>query len=165
MEGKNNLKHKEELDMQKQNFSIDTTNPQSVYFLSNSDDPSNIISSVILNGKNYANWSCLTVNALKSNNKLGFAYGSITKPLMTSPKILTWERCNSMVIEWLYNVINKNLHGLVAYVETARQIWVDLKESYCQGHAIWIHQIKRELSLITQGKQSIAEYFTNLKTL
>jgi len=28
-----------------------------------------------------------------------------------------------------------------------------------------IHQIKRELTLTTQGRHNIAEYYTNLKTL
>jgi len=51
--------------MQKQDFSVDTTNPQSIYFLSSSNGLSNVISPVNLNGDNYANESRLTVNALK----------------------------------------------------------------------------------------------------
>lgn len=70
-----------------------------------------------------------------------------------------------MFIAWMYNVIDKNIHGSVAYVEIARQIWVDLEERYSQGNAIRIHQIKRELTLTTQGRLSVSDYFTNLKAL
>jgi len=33
-----------------------------------------------------------------------------------------------MVIAWLYNIINKNLHDPMAYAETANEIWRDLRE-------------------------------------
>lgn len=114
---------------------------------------------------NYANWSRLAINALKSKNKLGFADCSITKPQVASPEAHTWERSNSKVIAWLYNIIDKNLHGSIANTETTRQIWTNLEERYSQGHAIKVHQIKRELTFTTQGKLSVAQYFTNLKTL
>ena len=121
---------------------------------------------MILNGDSYANWSRLTISALKSKNKLDFFDGRITKPQdISSPKAYTWERSNSVVIAWLYNIIDKNLHGSVAYAEMARQIWTNLEERYSQGHVIRVHQIKRELSLTTQGKLSVAECFTNLNTL
>lgn len=58
-----------------------------------------------------------------------------------------------------------SLHGSVAYAETARHIWIDLEERYSQGNAIRIHQIKRELTLTTQGTLNVADYFTNLKSL
>ena len=31
-----------------------------------------------------------------------------------------------MVIAWLHNVIDKNLHGSVAYAETAKELWLIL---------------------------------------
>ena len=81
---------------------------------------SNIISQVNLNDNNSANWSRLTINALKYNNKLGFVDRSVIKPSISSPEFFAWERCNSMVIAWLYNIIDKYLHMSMAYVETAR---------------------------------------------
>jgi len=73
-----------------------------------------------LNNNNHANWSRLTTNALKSKNKLGFIDGNVTKPSISSPEFFAWERCNSIVIVWLYNIIDKNLHGSVAYAETTQ---------------------------------------------
>lgn len=53
-----------------------------------------------------------------------------------------------MVTAWLYNVIDKNLHGSVAYASTARAIWSDLEERYSQGNTIRIHQLKQEITLV-----------------
>ena len=74
-------------------------------------------------------------------------------------------RDNSMVIAWLHNVIDKNLHGLVAYAETAKELWFDLKDHYSEGNEILIHQLKRDIALTSQGNLSITKYFTKLKTL
>ena len=103
-------------------FPVDPNNPQSTYYLSSSDSPGNVICSVSLDGENYANWSKVVVNALKSKNKLSFIDGSLTKPKNSSPAVHVWEKCNAMVVAWLYNVINKNLHSSVAYTKTASEI-------------------------------------------
>ena len=70
-----------------------------------------------------------------------------------------------MVVAWLYNVIDKTLHGSVAYAEKASEIWTDLKERYSQGNEIRVHQLKREINLATQDNMNVTEYFTKLKTL
>ena len=69
-----------------------------------------------------------------------------------------------MVIAWLHNVIDKNLHGSVADAETAKELWSDLKDYYSQGNEIRVHQLKRDTALTSQGNLSITEYFTKLKT-
>jgi len=38
-----------------------------------------------------------------------------------------------MVKTWLYNLIDNNLHGSIAYASAARTIWVDLEDRYSQG--------------------------------
>ena len=144
---------------------ININDPQSPYYLCASDNPGNIICPTMFTGDNYANWSHLVTNALKSKNKLAFVDGSLTKPATNSPEGHAWERCNSMVIAWLHNVIDKSLHGSVAYAETAKELWSDLKDRYSQGNEIRIHQLKREIALTSQGNLSIIEYFTKLKTL
>lgn len=51
---------------------------------------------------------------------------------LDKPEDNAWEKANSVVIARLYNVVDKNLHGSVAYADTARAIWVDLEERYSQ---------------------------------
>ena len=144
---------------------ININDPQSPFYLSASDSPGNIICPIILTGDNYPNWSRLVTNGLKSKNKLGKVDGTLAKPNADCPEGHAWERCNSMVIAWLHNVIDKSLHGSVAYAETAKELWSDLKDRYSQSNEIRIHQLKREITLANQGSQSVTEYFTKLKTL
>ena len=89
--------------------------------------------------------------------KIDFVNGIISKPKNISPEVHAWERCNSMVIAWLYNIIDKTLDGPVAYAETARQIWVDLEERYSQSNALRVHQIKREITMTSQGNQTTVD--------
>jgi len=133
--------------------------------LSESDSPGNIICPIIFTGDNYANWSRLVTNSLKSKNKLAFVDGTLTKPNADSPEGHAWEGCKSTVIAWLHNVISKSLHGSVADAETAKELWSDLKDRYPQSNEIHIHRLKRAITLANQGGQSITEYFTKLKTL
>jgi len=121
---------------------ININDPQSPYYLCASDNPGNIIYPILYTGDNYANWSRLITNGLKSKNKLTFVDGSLTKLETNSPEGHAWERCNSMVIVWLHNVIDKNLHGSVVYAKTEKELWSDLKDRYYQGNEIRIHQLK-----------------------
>jgi len=57
-------------------------------------------------------------------------------PTKTSVEVHAWEKCDLMVRTWLYNVIDKKLHGSIANVSTARATWVDLEERYSQGNSI-----------------------------
>jgi len=65
----------------------------------------------------------------------------------------------------LYNVIDKNLHGSIAYAEIASEIRNDLKERYSQGNEIRIHQLRREITLTAQGTLSMTDYVAKIKTL
>ena len=102
---------------------IDSNDPQFLYYLCSSDNSGNTICPVSLNRKNYANWSRLATNGLKSKNKVGFIDGSLTWPDITSLDFHAWEKCNAMVIAWLYNVIDKSLHRSIAYAGFANVIW------------------------------------------
>jgi len=62
------------------------------------------------------------INALKSKTKVPFVDGSLSKPETSSLEVHAWGKCNVMVVALLYNIINKNLHGSVAYTETASKI-------------------------------------------
>lgn len=132
------------------NFHCSSARVTPVY-LSSADSPRNIVCPVTLNGQNYSNWSRLMMNALKAKNKLGFVNGKLKKPNAGAIEEDAWERCNSMVTGWLYNVIDKNLYGSISFANSARDIWRDLEERYCPGNAIRIHQIKTEITLLGQG--------------
>lgn len=104
-----------------------------------------------------------TINALRAKNKLCFVDGSLPKLDSTSPDLSIWQKCDSMVISWLFNSLAKELHDSVAYIETAREMWVNLEERFSQGNAPRVHQLKQALCLLEQKNKPVATYFMQMK--
>ena len=77
----------------KSTFALNINDPQSPYYLCSADHPGNIVSSTVLNGENYANWSRIV-----TKNKFCFVDGSLTKLENNNPDGHVWEKCNSIVI-------------------------------------------------------------------
>lgn len=59
-------------------------------------------------------------NALPAKNKLGFIDRSIEKLQGAREEMNAWNICNSMIIAWIFNSLDKTLHGSVANVEYAK---------------------------------------------
>ena len=100
---------------------LDLSNFKSPYYLCSSDNPGNIICPINFDGKNYTNWSRLAANYLRSKNEFVFVDGSLPRLDDAFSDVYAWEKNNAMVIAWLYNFIDKNLHGLIAYAKMARR--------------------------------------------
>lgn len=105
------------------------------------------------------------MNALRAKNKLCFVDGSLTKPDENKQEVQSWEKCNSMVISWIFNALAPELHDSVAYVHTACEMWADLQERFSQGNVPRIHELKREIYMAQQRNLSVAAYYTKLKGL
>nr|CAD1822688.1 unnamed protein product [Ananas comosus var. bracteatus] len=135
------------------------------YKLSSSDNPGTPLVSYSLTGSNYSTWARAMKNALQAKNKLGFVDGTLKKPDTSAPEASHWTICNSMVIAWIFNSLDKSLQGSVAYAEDAKAMWDDLKDRFSQGNAPRVFPLKIELSLLRQEGLSVASYYTKLKTL
>jgi len=138
---------------------LNMIDPASPYFLNPSDHPGYAISLVILNGDNYENWSWFCINSLKAKNRFGFVNEKITKPVANTPEADASNKpnCNSFLtgktltrkevllwwVAWLCNVIDKTLHGSLAYANTGHAIWAKLEEHFSQAHSIRGHELKR----------------------
>jgi len=59
-----------------------------------------------------------------------FMDGLLTKLKIDSLEEHASKRCNLMVFAWLHNVINKDLYGSVAYVDTIEKLRSYLKDRY-----------------------------------
>ncbi|KAJ4787232.1 Retroelement pol polyprotein-like [Rhynchospora pubera] len=138
---------------------IDSTSP---FYLSSSENPRTMISSCVLKGDNYDLWEKAMKNALRAKNKLGFVNGSIIKPA-AGPEANLWESCNSMLVSWLFNSIDSTLQPSIAYMETAKELWDDLRERFSIGNGPRIHQLKADIAAAKQQGQSVVSYYTRLK--
>jgi gag-polypeptide of LTR copia-type/Retrotransposon gag protein len=135
----------------------------SLFHLNPSDNPGMMISSCILKGDNYDMWVKAMQNTLRAKNKLGFVNGVVVKPKLGDPEYALWGICNSMMVFWLFNSIDPILQPSVAYFETVKELWDDLKERFSVGNAPRIHQLKAEIAAAKQHGHSVVTYYTRLK--
>ncbi|KAJ3684390.1 hypothetical protein LUZ61_013554 [Rhynchospora tenuis] len=138
---------------------IESTSP---FYLNSSDNPGMSISSCILKENNYDMWVKVMKNSLSAKNKLGFVDGTVTKPT-TPPESEVWGTCNHMLVSWLFNSIDPVLQPSIAYFETAKELWDDLRDRFCVGNAPRIHQLKSDIAAAKQQGQSVVAYYTRLK--
>ncbi|KAJ4751619.1 Retroelement pol polyprotein-like [Rhynchospora pubera] len=138
---------------------IDSTSP---FYLNSSDNPGMSISSCILKENNYDMWVKVMKNALSAKKKLGFVDGTITEPTEL-PESELWGTCNHMLVSWLFNSIDPVLQPSIAYFETAKELWDDLRDRFSVGNAPRIHQLKSDIAAAKQQGQSVVTYYTRLK--
>ncbi|GAB2288732.1 hypothetical protein Dimus_038017 [Dionaea muscipula] len=100
------------------------------YELSTSDNLDTLLVSCLLNGNNYPTWQRAMSNALRVMDKYCFVDGSMPKPAATAKDSSSWQKCNAMVITWIFNALAPELHDSVAYFETAAEMWHDLEERF-----------------------------------
>lgn len=107
--------------------------PASPYYLHPSDFTGLKLVSSVFDGSSYGNWKRTLIIGLPAKNKMGFVDGSLPKPSAESATFKAWNRCNSMVIGWIIAVLDPQIAGSILFVDTAREIWLDLEERF--GHA------------------------------
>lgn len=61
--------------------------------------------------------------------------------------------------------MTKELSVDFLYVETARELWEELEHRFGESNGPILYQMKRNISLLTQGDLSLAQYHTKLKRL
>ncbi|XP_075479322.1 uncharacterized protein LOC142520206 [Primulina tabacum] len=140
--------------------------PLTPFFLHHSDNPGISLVSQPLTGENYASWSRAMRIALSVKNKLGFIDGSIPQPAeMDLPLHAAWFRSNNVVISWILNSVSKEISASILFSDIAAEIWKDLRERFQQSNGPRIFELRRALFNLTQDQNSVAVYFTKLKTL
>ncbi|XP_043721120.1 uncharacterized protein LOC122668646 [Telopea speciosissima] len=137
----------------------------SPYFLHSSDQPGTPLIAPILDGDNFPTWHHAMVMALEAKNKLQFLDGSLPKPASDSPDLPQWTRCNSMVRSWIVHSIVPNIAHSILWIDSARDAWLDLHDRFSQHNAPRIFEIRRSISTLNQGLDSISAYYTNMKSL
>ena len=116
-------------------------NPSSPFYIHPSESPSTVIVSPVLTGSNYHSWSRSFKMALISKNKMGFLNGSIIAPAATDPLHPAWERCNTLIMSWLLNLLSQSIAQSVIYLDHASEIWKDLKEHFSQSDLLCIAEL------------------------
>ncbi|XP_074302781.1 uncharacterized protein LOC141634629 [Silene latifolia] len=139
--------------------------PLSPFYLGSGDLPSLKLSTILLNHRNYDNWSRSMRMSLKSGRKFDFCDGSIKKP--TDESLLgQWEVVHCTIVSWLRATIDPVVLESVSYVEDAAVMWSDLEERFAVVDGTSIHSLKTKLGQCRQKKgMSVTEYYGKLKSL
>lgn len=120
---------------------------------------------VMLSEDNYATWSRAVIMALTLKNKEGFIDGSIVKLTVNDLLYGTWRRYNHVVASWIINSVPKEFYPSVMHKESARQIWIELRDRYNQGNRNQIYEIKKQITSISQENNSVNSSFNQFKGL
>ncbi|KAK9733973.1 hypothetical protein RND81_04G104900 [Saponaria officinalis] len=119
----------------------------------------------VFSGKSFLHWSRNMKIALISKNKLGFINGKCAKPADSDPKYQDWIRTNYTVMRWIMHSLSESVARSVSYVESSQQLWEELEERFNQTNAPLLYQLRKDMMQINQGDDSVAEYYSCLKSV
>ena len=108
-------------------------------------------------------WARSVFLALSSRNKFGFVNGSISEPAPTSPLFNSWNMCNTTILSWLTNSLSPDLKASVIYINSAKDLWIDLKNKLSQDNTPRLFKLQKEISHLVQGSMSMSSYFTKFE--
>ncbi|KAL0385738.1 UNVERIFIED_CONTAM: hypothetical protein Sradi_2968100 [Sesamum radiatum] len=90
----------------------------------------------------------------------GFINGKITKPNEEDEEFEQWE-----VISWILNSISKDIVASFLYIDTERELWLELEARFEVSNGPLMYQLQREIVSAAQGTHSVSSYFNRLKKL
>ena len=76
-----------------------------------------------------------------------------------------WWTIQAMLVSWILNTIEPFLRTTMSYLETAKELWDDIKERFSVVNGPRIQQLKSDLAQCKQGGLSMVAYYKKLKAL
>ncbi|CAN1279752.1 Retrovirus-related Pol polyprotein from transposon RE1 [Linum perenne] len=141
------------------------TDPSSVYFIHPSENWGQCLVSAVLTETNFTSWERSMALVLAGKNKLGFVNGAIPTPTPTDPLFPLWTRNNQLLLSWIQRSVSPSIMQSILWIESARDVWCELKERFSQGDVFRIADLQERIFSFKQSNLSISEYFTQLKAL
>ena len=74
-----------------------------------------------LDGKNYLQWAQLVRTFLKGRGKIGHLTAS--PPKITDPAFLAWDIDDSLIMSWLWNVMQPEVSKNYMFLDSTKAIW------------------------------------------
>lgn len=70
-----------------------------------------------------------------------------------------------MITSWLLNLVNVDIRNSVVYIQSAREIWIELEVRYAVSNIPKLFHLRKEIAHLIQGNMSISAYFTKFRTI
>eukprot|EP00257_Ricinus_communis_P028328 XP_025015742.1 uncharacterized protein LOC112536991 [Ricinus communis] len=112
------------------------------YYIHPNENPSLMLTSSQLNGRNYHSWARSMKMSLISKNKFQFIDGSIKVPKDDDPFYSAWTKYNNLVLSWLQRALNVEIGQSVMWLDYAYDLWADLHDCFSQGDLIRISDLQ-----------------------
>ncbi|CAN1758881.1 Retrovirus-related Pol polyprotein from transposon RE1 [Linum perenne] len=126
------------------------------FHISSGDNPGVLLVSNILTGPtDYFSWARSMERALMTKNKICFIDATYS----------AWERANVLVLGWLNKAMAPEIAQSVLWLDSARDVWVDLKERFSRSNLVRINDLHDQISNFRQGSLSVTSYYTRFKML
>lgn len=138
-----------------------TTDPSSSYYIS-TYLPGISLTTIKLKGNNYSTWEQAVLLALRSQNKLGFIQGTISKPDKSSPEAMAWEQVNPLLCTWLSNSLEGLVLATVSRVTDVKVMWDSLKARYSVENGPRLYKLWSDLTVSRQPGSSVMTYYTGM---
>ncbi|XP_062076348.1 uncharacterized protein LOC133781392 [Humulus lupulus] len=129
---------------------------------------------VKLDSENYMIWKNQILNVVMAQGLEDYLDGSISEPvrfldppLNTSPNPLynTWQRCNRLLMSWLYASLTDDMLAHIVSYTTAAEIWVSLAEYFEAVTMAHLGDLRTALQSLKKNNLSITAYIQKLKTI
>ncbi|CAL1391679.1 unnamed protein product [Linum trigynum] len=139
--------------------------PSHPYFLNPGDNPASALVTVVFNGNNYYAWARSMRLALLAKKKLSLIDPAVAPPFPGDPLHGAWERCNVMVLGWIYRSLAPDIAHSVLWFDSAVEVWRDLQDRFSEASLIRISDLQDEVFAFKQGAATVSEYFTRFRVL
>ncbi|CAN0845964.1 Retrovirus-related Pol polyprotein from transposon RE1 [Linum grandiflorum] len=117
---------------------------------------------ICFNGSNYSIWAYAFKVFVQGKSLLGYLDGTKKEPAETatnSADIETWRTNNARVLSWLIGSVETPIALTFRSFDTAAQIWSHLQTVYTQVNSSRLFDFEYELANLTQGEQTINQYY------
>ena len=139
---------------------------QNPLFIHPSDRPASLaISEKLVGAKNYRTWRRLVEIGLSTKRKLAFVQRTLPRPIDDVAKTEQWDACNNLVIAWLMNAVFDTIARSILYVQSAREVWIQLEKRFCLSNGSGKYSLNKEVYAMKQDSISMSEYYTKMKCI
>jgi len=117
-----------------------------------------------LDGRNYLQWAQLARTFLKGRGKIGHL--TAPSPKAFDPAFTTWDIEDSMIMSWLWSVMQPKVSKNYMFLASTKEIWETVKQTYSKiQDASAIFEIKTKISSSGHGFLTVTEYYNNMNGL
>ena len=96
--------------------------------------PTQRVTSVLLNGKNFQTWPNSLRLYLGCKRKIKWLLGKEVQPDESDPKYDEWFTDNCIILGWMFNSMEEQIYTMFMYHNTVLGLWTALSKMYAHDH-------------------------------